>query len=173
MKLAIRYGLITGGVSVIWNHIEYVAGISHSSFGGIAGFLPYFLLFAGIGVGIYFQRRSEEFGLGILTFREGARTGVVISLVTGLFLAGYSMLYGLVINPFYLQEYLDFVRESLEAVNETPAQIERQIADIKKDGSVGQLMFSKFMITLIIGIVGSFLIAATLKKERSGPTGNL
>ncbi|PCH86249.1 MAG: hypothetical protein COB88_08535 [Flavobacteriales bacterium] len=168
MKASVQIGLITGLIAGIWQHIEYLNGISHDSFGGVAGFIPYFILFAGIGAGIYYRRNSTEFGLGYLSFKEGARTGVMISLAAGFCLAVYAMLHGLVINPEYLNEYLDFVREALEKQNKTAEEIEVELADIRNSGSVGKLMFAKFSTTLIIGMVASFIIAALFKRDPVG-----
>ena len=168
MKLAVQFGLITGIASCFWEHMEYVYDINHESFGGAAGFILYFILFAGIGIGIYYRRGSEEFGIGNLSFKEGARTGVIISLVAGVCLAAYAMLHGLVINPEYLQEYTSFVREALEKKGEPEAKILQEIAQIEKDGSVGALMFAKFTVTLVIGMVGTFIIAALMKREPKG-----
>ena len=165
MKLAAQFGLITGVCIGIWTHFEYIYGVNHNSFGGLAGFIPHLMLFAGIGIGIFLLRSSSEFGLGCLSFKDGARAGVVISLITGLCLAVYAMLHGLVINPDYLLEYIAFMKESMEEANLSGDVIDQEIAKIKEDGTVGRLMFSKFTVTLVIGMVGSFIIAGMLKKE--------
>ena len=169
MTLAVKFGIYTGIISVIWKYTEYKIGVTHDSFGGLAGFFPYFLLFIGIATTIYFQRRSEEFGIGNISFKDGARTGVIISLITGLFFAGYTMLHGLVLNPAYLQEYVGFVREALEEQHKSQAIIEQEIADIQNSGSIGKLMFASFTTTLVIGMVGSFIIAGLFKKESHQP----
>lgn len=165
MKLAIKFGLIAGLVSSLWTFIGFLQGFNQESLGGLAGVLPFIILYIGIATGIYFQRKSDEFGPGILSFKEAARTGVIISLVAGICLAGYSMLSGLVINPSYLEDYMALVREVLEKQSTPIDEIERELADIKSSFTVGQLMFSKFMITLLIGMAGAFIMAGLLKND--------
>ena len=53
----------------------------------------------------------------------------------------------------------------MEKDNKDATEIEQAIAQMKSAKSVGKLMFGSFTVTLIIGMVGSFIIAALLKKE--------
>jgi len=165
VKLAIQFGLFTGIASSFWMYLKYVNSIDNSSFGGTAAYFPYFILFTGIGMGIYFRRSAEEFGQGLISFKEGAGTGVVISLITGLTLAAYAMVHFLVIHPEYLQEASESLRAAMEKDNKSTTEIEQEIAQMKSVKSVGKLMFGSFTITLIIGMVGSFIIAALMKKD--------
>ena len=165
MKLPIKFGLITGLASVVWKYIEYTTGMTHSSLGGVAGFIPYFILFIGIAIGIFLHRASNEYRIGIISFKNAARTGVIISMVAGLGVAGYTMFHCLVINPAYLQDYLDFVQIALEKENASAADIAKELAELKRTGTVSKLMFAAFTTTLVIGMIGTFMIAAIFKKE--------
>jgi len=165
MKLAGQFGLFTGIVSALWQYAKYQHGFTNITLGGLAGFVPHFFLFIVIAVAIYSQRRSEEFGVGYISFKEAAKTGVIISMITGLCLAGYTMIYGLVINPTYLQDWADFVREGLEKQNKSLEVIEQQIAEIKSTGALGSLMFGAFTSSLVIGMIGSMIIAGIFKRE--------
>jgi len=53
----------------------------------------------------------------------------------------------------------------MEKDNKSTTEIEQEIAQMKSVKSVGKLMFGSFTITLIIGMVGSFIIAALMKKD--------
>ena len=55
----------------------------------------------------------------------------------------------------------------MEKAGKTAPEIEEEIASLQSDKSVGKLMFGSFTMTLIIGMVASFLFAAVLKKEPS------
>ena len=165
MKSAIQFGLFTGIASSLWMYLKFAYSISNAAFGGVAAYLPFLILFLGIGTGIYFRRHSVEFGPGFLSFKEGARAGVVISLIAGLTLATYAMVHFLAVHPGYLQEASDTLRAAMEKDNKDATEIEQAIAQMKSAKSVGKLMFGSFTVTLIIGMVGSFIIAALLKKE--------
>ncbi|MBL4752648.1 MAG: DUF4199 domain-containing protein [Flavobacteriales bacterium] len=168
MKPVIQFGLFSGIVSAIWQYAKYQHGLTNINLGGLAGFVPHLFLFVVIAVAVYYQRSSAEFGVGNVPFKEAAKTGVYISIITGLCLAGYTMLYGLVINPTYLQEWADFVREGLEKQHKSQDIIEQQIAEINSTGALGSLMFGAFTTSLVIGMIGSMIIAGLLKREPEG-----
>lgn len=165
MKPAIQLGVVTGVASSLWMYLKYA--LDNPSLGGINPSMPFLILFTGIGVGIFLHKKSNEFGPGILPFKEGAKTGVLISVIAGFILAGYAMLHFLVVHPEYLQEASESLRTTMEEANKTASEIEKEIANLQSTRSVGKLMFGSFTITLIIGMVASFLIAAVLKKEPS------
>ena len=165
MKLAIQLGLYTGIASSLWMYLKYA--LDNPSLGGINVYMPFIILFSGIGIGIYFEKKSGKFGKDLLPFKEGARVGVLISLIAGFILAGYAMFHFLVVHPEYLQEAAESVRVAMEKAGKTAPEIEEEIASLQSDKSVGKLMFGSFTMTLIIGMVASFLFAAVLKKEPS------
>jgi len=170
LKLAVGFGLITGIVVNLWRYLSYINEDIREAFGGVGGAVPFILLFVGIAVGIYFQRRSEHFGVGLLSFKEGAKTGVLISVIAGLCSAAFLMFLYTVINPDYMQEAAQGIRDVMGAQNKSPQEIEQAIQDMKNSGKLGNFMFAIFSITLVIGMVGSFLIAALLKKEYVRPS---
>ena len=53
----------------------------------------------------------------------------------------------------------------MEKAKKSATEIKQAIAKMKSDGSVGNLMFWSFTRILVIGMVGSFIIAALLEKE--------
>jgi hypothetical protein len=165
MKTVVQFGLFTGIASSLWMYLKYVNSIDNASFGGAAVYIPFLILFTGIGIGIYFRRSAEEFGQGFISFKEGARTGVIISLIAGLTLAAYAMVHFLVVSPEYLQEASESLRAAMEKDKKSATEIAQEIAQMKNDKSVGRLMFEWFTRILVIGMVGSFIIAALLKKE--------
>ena len=173
MKLAIKFGLMTGAITVLWRYLNHLQLFESTVLAGLDGIFPFVILFGGIGAGIFFHRRSDEFGAGLLSFKEGAKTGVIISVIVGLCLAGFAMFFYTVINPDYIQEAEQGLRQAMADGNRDAAEIEKKVAEMKDSGNLGNLMFGIFTINLVIGIAASSILAAILKKEPEADPGKV
>jgi len=163
--LPLKYGIFTGSAAVSWKLAEYYLNLNVNTIGAWAGFIPYFVLLIGVFIGILTQRLNKKSGAGLLDFKQGARTGVVISLVTGIILAIFGFVYCRFINPEFLEQYLAMTKD-LMLKDKQPAEIiEKEMQMIKDSASLGRLMFRSFTTSLFIGMLGSFIFAAILKKE--------
>ena len=165
MNLPLKYGILTGLAAVLWKLGEYYLNLNSNTIGAWAGFIPYFILFIGVFIGILAQKRDDISGAGLLEFKQGARTGVVISLVTGIIIAIFGFVYCRFINPEFLEQHLAMTKD-LMLKDKRPAEIiEKEMQMIKDSASVGRLMFRSFTTSLFIGMIVSFILAAILKKE--------
>ncbi len=164
-KLPLKYGILTGSAAVSWKLAEYYLNLNSSTIGAWAGFIPYFILLIGVFIGILAQRHAEESGAGLLDFKQGARTGVVISLVTGIILAIFGFVYCSFINPEFLEQYLAMTKDLMIKDKQPAEVIEKEMQLIRDSASLGRLMFRSFTTSLFIGMLGSFVFAAILKKE--------
>lgn len=165
MSIALKYGILTGISAVLWKLAEFYLNLNTNTLGVWAGFIPYIILFAGIFIGNIAQKIDKQSGAGLLDFKQGARTGVVISLITGITLSIFGFVYCNFINPDFLDQYLTLSKMQMINDKQPVEVIEKEMKMIKDSASVWRLMFRSFTKSLFIGIVGSFIFAAIMKKD--------
>lgn len=149
----------------MWRFLSSIESLGLNSLGSLGGLIPFVILFSGIGFGIYFHRRSDDFGAGFISFKDGTKTGVIISVITGLCVAAFAMFFYTIVNPDYVQEAEAGLRAAMELENKDAAEIEKKVTEMKSSGKLGNLMFGIFTITLVIGIAASSIIAGLLKRD--------
>jgi hypothetical protein len=159
--VAIRYGLLTGIVSIIYTFLIMVSGqITNTALSSL-GIL---ILIGGI---VLAQRAYRASNAGFMSYGEGMGIGMLLSLVSGILSAVFGYIYREYIDPTITQQITDQTRAKLEAAgNMSDEQIDGAIAMSQK--------FSNGPISLVIGIVGalvlglilSLIISAILKRTR-------
>lgn len=109
MRSEVKYGLIGGGVMIIWELIEWVTGVHgpHQALlmllGVASALVSAVILFYGL------KARRQELG-GFLPMKEGWKSSLRIGLVMGVVGALFMMLYINYINPSYKEDAAIFQR---------------------------------------------------------------
>lgn len=157
---ALRYGLLTGLVSIVFSFIL----ITTNQVGNAAlGFVPLVIAIAGI---VLAQRDFRARNGGFMSYGEGVSIGALLSLVSGLLSTVFSYVYRF-IDPSMLEQVTEQMRTKFEeAGTMSDAQIDQAIAMSQK--------FSTGPVGFVIGIVGaavigtilSLLISAILKNAK-------
>src|SRR5436189_5650371 len=113
MNNEIKYGLYSGLAFSIWVMMEFTTGL-HNNHMDVAQysemcamFIPWIFIFTGI------RNRKNSLQNGRLSFGEGVRAGLLISLVSSCLIAGFLYVYVNAINTGYSFARLDFIQSKL------------------------------------------------------------
>jgi len=143
----------------VWKLAEHYLNLNVSGF--VSGLIPILIMFAGILVAILITKSGKE----ELEFKEAARTGVIISVFTALVMGGYVYTYCVFLNPNYLQQYVTNVITSMTQAGYTVNDIEQQVKVLREASTVGRQVFLSITVTLVVGMIFSFIAAGWLTKK--------
>lgn len=144
-SVGLRYGLLTGLVSVIFSFIILATGqIGNTSLVSL-GFI---ILIAGI---VLAHRAFKAANEGYLAYGQGLGIGTLVAAVSGTLSAVFNYVYREFIDPDVTARIVEQMRTKLEAAgNMSDAQIDQAIGMSTK--------FSTGPIGLVIGIIGSIIL---------------
>ena len=167
MPVAVRYGLILGGITVILTVLMGLLKIKMSSVGTGIGIAALSLGLM-IGTVIYAVRahRDGELG-GYASFLRVFLLSLVVLLIGAVIGQLFNYLYFNYINPGYVQEVLDSTKEMLEKLNVPEDKIDESMVDASaKMQSMGGVLKSLAMSSIGYGIV-ALIFGAAMKRVRS------
>lgn len=167
MSTTVKWGLITGMVSVFIGLIGNMLGVAEKS-----GFtlLSISLMLASIGGTFYTiylgikETKEEKFG-GYLTVGQGFKTGMGIALVGSLIAFVFNLIYFNLIDPGMVDRISAMAEEQWEQKGMSEEQIEAM------RGYSGMFMNAWFFSLMAIvgglfwGLIQSLIAASILKKE--------
>ncbi len=169
MPTEIRYGLLNGLLVCVWSLGEFLLGIHtrHMQYSAITSLLsaiiPFVILLRAL------QARRSDTVSGALTLWQGAKVGLVVGLVTGAVLAIYFQIYFRWINPDWLQYAEAYERQKLLAAGRSLAEIEQEIARLRKMQSplwqsAAGILGTVLLDTLLALVITLFLSRAARRK---------
>jgi len=158
--VAIRYGLLTGLVSIIVSFALNATELDQTP----AKWLSTAILIGGIVLAHKFFKQHNE---GFLTFGQGVAIGAILSAVVGALSAIFSYVYINFVDPDYATRIMDKARADLEAQGTmSDAQIEQAMAFTMKFMN-GPLMIATVLFMIILmGLLASLVISAFTKNPR-------
>lgn len=158
--VAVRYGILTGLVSVIISFVLNMAELEQSP----ARWLTTIVLIVGIVLAHKFFKQQNG---GFLTYGQGLSIGTIISVVVGVLSAIFSYIYINFIDTSFTARLIEKARADMEAQGRmTDAQIDQAMIWTTKLMN-GPLMVAMvvFMIVLM-GFLASLVISAVTKNPR-------
>jgi hypothetical protein len=157
---ALRYGLLTGLVSIIFSFLLIVTNQLGNSLLGIIGLV---ITIAGI---VLAQRDFRTRNAGFMSYGEGMGIGALLSVVSGLLGAAFSFIYR-AIDPSAFEQGIEQARAKMEAAGTmSDAQIDQAIAMSQKFTS-GPIGFAIGVVSAaVIGTILSLIISAILKNAK-------
>ena len=164
----IRYGLFgafSGGTlflsGILLGHeLDY-------SIQEVVGYVTIIAALSFIYFGIkHFRDRQNR---GQITFAKGLTIGICITLIVGLGIAVADYIYTSVLNPNFVQEFLEVSIQNLEK-NYSGPELAEKINQLKNEiesyGDSFSLALIMFVTVLIIGIVISIISSLILKSDK-------
>ncbi|RZK98700.1 MAG: DUF4199 domain-containing protein [Hymenobacter sp.] len=148
-SVAMRYGLLTGLVSVIYMFLSFATGqVANQA-----------LQWAGIVIpigGIYLAHTAfKKSNGGFMSYGEGLGIGTILSLVSGVISTLFNYVYKSFIDPDVQTQMMNTMRTKLEEKGGlSDAQIDQAISMTTK--------FSTGPIGLVIGIVGALVMGVLI-----------
>jgi hypothetical protein len=165
MSIAVKWGLITGLVYVIFSLISNLMGLAQS--GGVVPILintvlmviTFFTIYRGIK-----EIRDEELN-GQLTSGLALRKGMKIALIAGLLSAAFSLIYVKIIDPDFMNKVMEASEAKFDEMNAPEAQREMSRSIMKF--FFNPVITVPFIIlwTCFWGLLKSLVAGSMLKTE--------
>ncbi|MGI4871854.1 MAG: DUF4199 domain-containing protein [Janthinobacterium lividum] len=159
VAIGLRYGLLTGLVSVI---ISFGINALHME-NSPAKWLTLPVLVGGIFLA---QQEFKKRNGGFMSFGQGLGIGTVLSAVTGMLSAIFSYVYMTFIDPDMMARAMEKVRTDMEAKNMSAAQVDQAMAMSAKFTSGPIVLVSVVIGSIIIGFIISLIVSAFVKNEK-------
>lgn len=161
----ILFGIATGVLMGAYATVEFFLGLhgKYLSVGQYVGYLRYVILFLGLFLGVK-NVRDKQFG-GVIGYGKVVQVGFIISLIAGVIITVYEMLYIEYINPGFLNDYTQFMVAGMRGSGATEADVQAFTEQVKSWSSpVVQVMFYMGE-TSVLGLVFSLVLGGILKKR--------
>lgn len=160
-SVGIRYGVLTGLVSVIYSFILLAARQEGNT---PLGLLAFVIWIGGIWMAHKYYKANNE---GFMSYGQGLTIGVILSLVSGVMGAIFRYIYMEFIDPAAMQRGMELARTKLEEKGGlSDEQIDQAIAMSQKfsSGPVGLVI--AIVSAVVIGLILSLIISAITKNTR-------
>lgn len=159
--IALKYGLFTALVAILYDFIIYVLEQSHNPWLFV---FSVSILILGIVVGINEYKHQNE---GYVSYGEGLGVGSLLCAVAGFMYGVFTYLYLTFINVSYLKEAVDSQRSELERRGMADQVIDKQMMILEKFFTPSSIFMLCLLGTIIFGFIFSLIIAAVVKKDRN------
>jgi uncharacterized membrane protein YedE/YeeE len=160
-SVAIRYGLLTGIVSVIYSFILLAANLEQNT---ALSLLSLVILIGGIFLA---HKTYKDAHNGFMSYGQGLGIGTLVSVISGLLGGIFRYVYMEFIDPAAAQRALDQARAKLEeGGNMSDAQIDQAVQMSQRFSSGPMGVVIAIIGSAIIGFLITLIIAAITKHNR-------
>ncbi len=159
-SVGLRYGLITGLISVIISFGLNIAHLEQSP----AKWLTLVVMIAGIMLG---QRAFKKLNGEFMSYGQGLGVGIVVAGVSAVLSAAFSYIYVTFIDPEMTARLLDKARADLEAQGKlNDAQIDQAMHWTEMFMQGPALVAIALVGGIVMGLLVSLITAAVLKNPK-------
>ncbi len=155
-KLEVKWGLIVALTSMAWLFLERIVGLHdtyialHASYTNLIA-IPYFIIYY-----LALKDKRDKFYDGKISFKQGFKTGVIISLI-------YTILV-----PICLFVSLNYITPDYfkNAINYAIENKLMQASEAKAYFSYDNYVFISMVSAPLLGVMTSFIMSLILKSKR-------
>ena len=163
-KYALNYGLLLGGVSIIFTFMLYTADMHFK--GGIAVMLISIAL--SLAALLFAMIQFRKANNGFMSFGQGLKIGVGVCLIGGIVGIIFNQIMANVIDPEMMNKAMEFQRnELMETTKLTTEQIDAQMEMGKKFSTPSMQVIFGLIFSLVLGFILSLIPALVLKKQEN------
>jgi hypothetical protein len=158
--LLIQFGLILTIASIVYTLVVYYSGNLYSTWAQY----PTYIIIAAI---IFFAQKklAEISGNEGLSYGKALGFGVMLSIVSAIFLVIFNYLFYAVIAPEAIQQGIDFAEQALLERGLPDDQVEIALEMQKKFMTTPYMVGMGLVGTVLIGLVISLITSIITKKE--------
>lgn len=163
-KFAFTYGLLLGGISIIFALMLYFADMHYQ--GGLAvGLISMSLIIGAIVLGLLHFRKENN---GLLSLGEALKVGIGIALVGGIIGIIFNLIMANVIDPEMMAKAMELQRATLaESTRMTSEQIDTQLEMTKKFSSTAMQVAFGLLFSIVLGLIFSLISGLILKRTEN------
>lgn len=156
----VRYGLLTGLVSVIFSFILFATNLDQSP----VRWLGVVIVVGGM---VMAHRQFKQQTGGFMSYGEGLGIGVLLSVVSGIISTLFSYVYVTFIDQDYMSRVMETTRTKMEQQgNMSDAQIEQATAMVQKFSSGGWILLFGVIVSLVTGLLIALAVSTFTKNPR-------
>ena len=163
-KIALNFGLINGGINVVFGLILYSLDIHYQNETSTS-LISYAFIIVIISWAIVQFRKNNG---GYLTLSEALKTGIGTALISGIFISIYVILLCQYLDPDFIDKSIEFQKEKMLQENpEISIETINNIFEMQKEFS-SPFITSGFIIifNLFFGFIISLVGGMILKKSQ-------
>lgn len=159
-SVGLRYGLLTGLVSIIVSFIISASALETSPIRHVA----WLILIIGIILG---QLNFKQQNAGFINFGTGLGVGMLVTATVGVMSAVFGYIYVNFIDPESLVRGMEKARQDMEARGGmSDAQIDQAVAMGTKFANGPALIIFLLLLYLVVGLFVSLLASAIIKNPK-------
>ena len=160
-----KFALGTLAVSIIWILFEHLMGYNttRNDVGQYTRMFPMVFFWIMLIVAIYYKRRGHG---NTLTFGEGFRTGLIMTLI---YCAGFTIviiLYNQFLNPEYYPMLKDFTMQQLLAKHAAQSAIDAKMKELEMTQSGTPLSYLLLFVFSSVWGIGISAIASLILQKK-------
>jgi len=168
-----RSGLYTGIVSSLWllgsfsivvwlnAHIFHldIPATQVRAYGGLFSIL---ILVIGIYLGLKAVKKESAMHI---TYGQAVKTGILISVITGIIVALFGFLYCTVINPGYADFMVSETQKAMMRAHASANEINDKLISVKKQFSTGSQVMQALVGQIVVGSISSLIIGLFIRSK--------
>ncbi len=159
--VAIKYGLLTGLLYVIFATVNYLTESYGNFF--VALLISIVISVTGIVLALREFKKQNE---GYMTYGQGLGLGLMVSIIAGIISGLFSMLYIQFIDPSVPEKIVDATMEQMAAFGVDDSILDGQREEIMTSFTPVKQLTSAISNAFFSGLILSLIIAAVMKHKR-------
>lgn len=159
-RVALKYGLITGVASIVFNTILIIAEQNQNQALTSLGLI---ILIVGM---VYAMREFKSGNDGFMSYGQGLGIGTLLSAISGLLGSAFITFYSQFIDTTYAQKILDKSRGDMESRGMDDAQIDAAMGFTEKMMSPGIMFAVTIFGAILFGFIIALIVSAIMRRNR-------
>ena len=158
-SVALRYGLLTGLVSIIFSLIQFMTHTDQSPLRWLG------LIISIVGITLA-HKEFKQRGDGFMSYGQGLGIGTLLSLIAGLMSAVFFYVYVTAIDATFVDHIMEVQRQQMEAKGLEEAQIDNAMEMSKPFMSPGVMSLFVILFSAFFGFIIALIVSAFTKNTR-------
>jgi len=159
-RVALKYGLITAVVSIIYNTILIIAEQNQNQTLSMLGLV---ILVVGM---VYAMREFKSNNDGFMSYGQGLSIGTMLAAISGLLGSIFLIFYSQFIDTNYIQKMLDNSQADMERRGMSDVQIEAGMGFSEKLMSPGIMFAVGVFFSIFFGFIIALIVSAIMRRNR-------
>jgi len=159
-RVALKYGLITAVVSIVYNTILIIAEQNQNQALSALGAV---ILIVGI---VYAMREFKSNNDGFMSYGQGLSIGTLLAAISGLLGSAFIIFYSQFIDTNYIQKLIDNSQADMERRGMSDAQIEAGMEVSAKFMSPGIMFAAGILFSVFFGFIIALIVSAIMRRNR-------